>query len=157
MREQFGDLFSFPADWVCIPTNGQISQVTGRAVMGKGVAIQAQRRYPEIDSVLGLRLQTQGNHVHLLGSWGKKLVFSFPTKEDWRKGSPLDLLIQSCSELHEIFMISLSTPRIVLLPQIGCGVGGLLWEDVRGVIQEKDLLPESNFVFLQYSPTLEHC
>ena len=153
MRETIGDLFSFPGQWVCIPTNGKFYDTTGFAIMGAGVALYAKNRYPGVDQVLGLLLQTKGNHVHLLGIWGDKLIFSFPTKENYENGSPIDLVLKSCSELRAYFLKTSIKPRVVLLPQVGCGYGRLKWENIRERVSKE--LPEDNFVVLEHGPPLK--
>jgi len=152
MREGFGSIFDSDGEWVCIPTNGKIYDNNGYAVMGAGVALTARKRYPGIDRVLGFLLKTKGNHVHLLGCWEDRLVFSMPTKDHFKDGSPLDLVLQSCTELRALYFACHRQPRAVLLPHIGCGHGGLVWEEIRD--QVGAIMQESAFVFLSPGPTL---
>lgn len=48
MKEAQGDLWTLPAEFRCITTNGIWSKNTGEAVMGAGVALDAKRRYPDL-------------------------------------------------------------------------------------------------------------
>ena len=152
MLERVGDLFSYPGEWVGIPTNGKRYYNSGYAVMGAGVALSAKNRYPGIDRVLGFLLHTKGNHVHLLGCWDNRLVFNIPTKEHHQDGSPIELIVQSCTELRELYLDCDHKPRQVLLPRLGCGHGRLEWEDVRPAISK--VLLESAFILLEPGPTL---
>ena len=45
MKEVTGNIWDYPADIVCITTNGSTTR-NGSAVMGKGIALQAKERYP---------------------------------------------------------------------------------------------------------------
>ena len=60
-----GNLFDQPADAICLTTNGCV-KANGEAVMGRGCAHTAARRWPEIPGHLGTLLRTCGVHVHLL-------------------------------------------------------------------------------------------
>lgn len=62
-------------------------------------------------------------------------LIAFPTKKHWRDPSKLkyidkgmDGLIVACERLGI---------KTVAMPQIGCGLGGLEWEDVKNVIYKK--------------------
>lgn len=65
MLERHGDPFAQDADAVGITTNGAVDRL-GRAVMGRGCALQAAQRRPALPVVLGAALRARGNHVHLL-------------------------------------------------------------------------------------------
>jgi hypothetical protein len=62
MREITGNLWDYHDDgwWIAITTNGFIRR-DGTAVMGRGCAAQAAKRYPALPRRLGTRLQTDGN------------------------------------------------------------------------------------------------
>src|SRR5919205_1131805 len=107
MLERRGDLWILEADARCITTNGVTrASDDGPAVMGRGAAAEARKRYPGLDIRLGHLLQDHGNHVHMLmqeakvpmgsGAW---YLLSFPTKHHWRDRSDLDLIKRSCGEL----------------------------------------------------------
>lgn len=127
MKTVVGDLFTLRADALCVPTNGIVRR-DGRAVMGKGVALEAARRYPEIPYFLGT-LQHLGHHTGII-HWpvrpGDPAVVSFPTKHDWREPSSLALIQRSAWELVELAREQ--AWQIVTLPAVGCGCGGLDWE-----------------------------
>lgn len=125
------NIFDLPANnsAVCVTTNGIIKQ-NGYAVMGKGIALEADRRYG-LSKKLGKELQLHGNHVHFLGDFNNGpnrnvRILSFPTKNDWRNNSDLTLIRRSAYELiaacieHGI--------KQCYLPPAGCGCGGLDFE-----------------------------
>lgn len=130
------DIFKLPQDGegVCVTTNGMIKS-NGAAVMGAGIALQADRQF-RVSTTLGEFLRQYGNHVFQLGmhlspsgTWFHLLTF--PTKHDWRQNSDLSLIAQSCHELiHYCSYLGLSR---CYLPPVGCGCGKLDFH--------KDVLP----------------
>lgn len=66
MQEVTGDLFAVEgADAICITTNGFVKR-DGAAVMGRGCAGQALKRWRGMDLLLGRRIMKEGNRVELL-------------------------------------------------------------------------------------------
>lgn len=126
MKEMQGDLFQLLAP-ICIPTNGCLKK-NGAAVMGAGVAKQAKQRFKNIDKSLGFLIDLQGNHVHLIS--GVPPIFSFPTKDHWRDGGDLRLVVRSAYELSELIARMMHPFKNVYLPRVGCGLGGMNWENV---------------------------
>ena len=83
MKEVIGDIWDYhdQGHWIVITTNG-IVKSNGEAVMGKGIALQAKQRYPDLPKELGQSITFCGNTVRVLGRppfSGYRLV-SFPTK-----------------------------------------------------------------------------
>ena len=62
MKIVTGDIWKYPADVICIPTNGFIKR-NGAAVMGRGVAKQATQRFIGIEFTIGEHLKWNGNEV----------------------------------------------------------------------------------------------
>src|ERR1700686_795435 len=95
------NLWDVQADLYGITTNGVV-KADGRLVMGKGVALQAAQRYPGIEVELGKSVARMGNrlqmvfdnHLHPLCA----NLFSFPTKQDWRSKSDLELIEVSAQQ-----------------------------------------------------------
>lgn len=147
MREIRGDLFDQKTDAIVITTNGAVRK-DGAAVMGRGVALQATRRWSEIAWVLGGSLSLHGNHVALLGqptsgSTGYWVV-SFPVKHHWRQAADLELISRSVQEL--IALADKHGWRTVALPRPGCGNGGLDWEIVRPLLEHERVGLDARFV-----------
>jgi ribA/ribD-fused uncharacterized protein len=134
LKEVKGDIWTlWEKDYeaICITTNGVV-KADGTAVMGKGIALQAKERFSSIDKTLGTALKQRGNHVHCLCRKDGKYVLSFPTKNNWRDKSDIELIKQSCTELiKKMDEVGIKT---CILPRPGCGNGGLKWEEVKKVI-----------------------
>jgi hypothetical protein len=102
LKEVFGDLWTIEADARCITTNAMTNSM-GSAIMGKGIALAANNRYPDIAYKLGLALKMHGPQVEVvrIDETGAYLVV-FPTKIDWKDPSPLWLIERSAKELIQL-------------------------------------------------------
>lgn len=132
----------------CITTNGKIKS-NGCAVMGKGVALDADRRY-HVSGRLANYLRLYGNRCFDLGFYDKNgnerdesdtepgiiRLISFPTKEDWRNPSIPDLIHKSAIQLDRI-LTARDVKRCYMTPP-GCGCGGLVLDDVMPLLAPID-------------------
>jgi len=118
------------ADFICITTNGFINKV-GHCVMGRGCALEAKRKYPELPKLLGNLITHFGNRVFALPNG----IISFPVKHNWWEEADLDLIAESKHQLEEL--IDLREYK-VLLPRPGCGNGNLDWRDVKPIFRYVD-------------------
>lgn len=129
-----GNIWTYPANIFCIPTNG-FRKRDGSGVMGAGTAKQARDRYRllDLETILGRELRDKGNHVTYLMPW----LLTFPVKDRWSEPACLYLIKRSAEELRDI-----QDPNLVyVLPKPGCGNGQLKWEDVRPIIES--ILPDN--------------
>lgn len=144
MIEAYGNLWHWDADYRCITTNGYVKK-NGEAVMGRGCAREAAKKWPELPEILGDMLRSDGNHVHELGYGidrnGKYVscaweVLSFPVKHHWRDKASLELIERSAQELVEFVDGHDDDWDIdVVLPRPGCGNGQLAWEQVKPILE----------------------
>ena len=132
-REEQINLWDTPkGSWKCITTNGTIRR-DGALVMGKGNALEARERFPDVDLMLGRLTSLWNVHVFPIPEFG---LIGFPTKHNWYENADLGLIRTSCRELAELF--DLDTLRgVVYLPRPGVGNGGLSWEIVRPVVAKE--------------------
>lgn len=135
MKLVFGDVWGVAGSFsaICILTNGIIKN-NGELVMGKGLALEASQRFPQLPRVIGSFVKQYGNRVFNLGkdeSTGIRLI-SFPTKHDWKDASNLELIAQSCIQLVEL--VNKNNWELILLPRPGVGLGNLKWSDVEGIL-----------------------
>jgi len=137
-----GDLWQFheQGEWICITTNGFIKN-NGRAVMGRGCALQCKRRYPEAEVALGRFIQRNGNVVGQFMP-GRKIL-CFPTKHNWWEASDLELIRQSACQLAQYSV------ETCYLPKPGCSNGRLDWEEVQRVIAP---ILDGHFYVVEYDP-----
>lgn len=130
MKEIKGDLWQLPGfNKIFITTNGYVNK-QGKAVMGRGCALEAKTKMPGVERVLGKSIVKYGNHVLIFAIYEGKDILSFPVKHNWWEKADIELIKRSCTEL----MQRLDPWHKVLLPRPGCGNGHLNWENVKPVI-----------------------
>lgn len=137
MREIIGNLFDYagPGNVLIIPTNGNVSAY-GRAVMGKGVALQAKQRWPKLPVDLGKVLKRDGNRIAHFGyqsESGFERLITFPTKDNWPADSTLALIEKNTVALAN-YCVGVGRNLTFYLPHLGCGEGGLQWESVKPIL-----------------------
>lgn len=139
MREVKGDMWVYEGREnfiLLITTNGTIKK-DGTGVMGRGNALEAAIRYPDLPRLLGFSLSCRGNVVSLLQSG----LYSFPVKHHWREAADLDLIKASTKRLEKI---ARENPhKRYVLPRPGCGNGNLKWEQVKPIVAK---LPDNVLV-----------
>lgn len=128
MLEAFGNIWDFhnQGEWIGVTTN-QVIKSNGQAVMGKGIALEAANRFPELPSRLARCLKQGGNYPYIFPMY--KIV-TIPTKNHWRDKSDLNLIIKSCNNLN----FYTDEFNRLYIPRLGCGCGGLKWQTVKQAI-----------------------
>lgn len=127
--------------YIVIPTNGFVKN-NGKAVMGRGLALQAQIKFPEMSSELGTALKEQGNEICL---FYKYRLITLPVKRNWWERADLNLIKTKIKELRKILdygHCGIITP--IYIPKIGCGNGKLSWKDVKPILEKH--LDENRFI-----------
>ena len=132
MTELIGNLWLADADVRVITTNGTIKK-NGRCVMGRGCAAEAAAKWPNFPAMLGQHLQENGNVPGKFTTPDGNLVVSFPVKHHWFQVADIKLIRESAVYLRA--MAGTYGWHSVVMPRPGCGNGGLLWSDVRPVIE----------------------
>jgi len=146
MKEIKGDIWNVDADAICITTNGVVKK-NGECVMGRGIALEAANRYPNMPKKLGELIQKYGNSVHIIGNMIREsllkihgitaftYVLSFPVKHHFKDIADLDIIKQSCIDLKNLADI-MSWQKVVLVKP-GCGCGKRDWEtEVKPIVSE---------------------
>jgi O-acetyl-ADP-ribose deacetylase (regulator of RNase III) len=131
IEDASGDLFASGAEAL-------VNAVNTAGVMGKGLALAFKQRYP--DSFEAYRRAHAAGELAI----GKVLVVEragmprwilhVPTKRHWRGKSKLDDIRAGLVDLVE--QVRARAIASVAMPALGCGLGGLAWDDVRPMIVE---------------------
>lgn len=110
----------FDTDVFMITTNPIIRQ-DGAVVMGRGIALEAKTRYPQLPYDFGKSLQDLGNNfVDFIGRYEETPIWYFMVKNHWANDADLGIIATSVWTLREKF--KKSTKRIDLnFPGIGNG------------------------------------
>jgi O-acetyl-ADP-ribose deacetylase (regulator of RNase III) len=153
MKEIKGNIFDVKdADAICVTTNGVV-KANGELVMGKGIALEFAKRYPGLAAHFGKVVKYNGNRVFMfMTEPDQAQVVSFPTKNHWKDGSDIDLIIQSAKEL--VYLTTRYSWVKVVLPRPGCGLGGLDWEkEVKPAIE--NILDDRFYIITPFEPNSE--
>lgn len=124
------DIFSLPqnGEGVCVTTNG-IVKANGEAVMGAGIAKQANQLF-HVSWKLGKYIKEYGNRVFNMGQFSNGsqslTVITFPTKHHWKEDSDITLICKSCEELVAL-CDKFNITKCYMTPP-GCGCGNLNYE-----------------------------
>lgn len=127
IRELRGNLLADDADAV-------VNTVNTVGVMGKGIALQFKRAFPEMfrdyeRAAQAGELKIGQMHVWETGSLtGPRVIINFPTKRHWRARSRISDIDAGLVDLVRVVQ-DLGIHSIAL-PPLGCGNGGLDWADV---------------------------
>lgn len=127
------NIFELPqnGEAMCVTTNG-ITKADGTAVMGKGIALEADQIF-HLSNLLGKYLKQYGNRAFNLGRFQRPngavfTIFSFPTKHDWKENSDITLICKSAEQLMEM-CTKFGITKCYLTPP-GCGCGNLSYENL---------------------------
>jgi O-acetyl-ADP-ribose deacetylase (regulator of RNase III) len=117
-----------------------VNAVNCVGVMGRGIALQFQRAFPEnfrvYESACKRSEFRPGSMLVFETDLLKnpRYVINFPTKRHWRDKSRLtDIESGLVALVAEVKRLGI---RTIALPALGCGLGGLEWLDVRPRIEK---------------------
>jgi O-acetyl-ADP-ribose deacetylase (regulator of RNase III) len=143
-----GDLLKADADAL-------VNAVNTIGVMGKGIALQFKRAYPEMFRDYQRACKAGDVRIGKMHVWptglltGPRFIINFPTKQHWRDWSQLAWIDEGLSDLvsvmHELGIAS------VAVPPLGAGNGGLPWPLVKSHI-ETSLGPLNEVRVLVFEP-----
>lgn len=148
-----GDLFESPARVL-------VNTVNTRGVMGKGIALQFKRIYP--DMFKRYRDHCEHNRLTIgrlfLYKTPHKWVLNFPTKEHWRNPSRVEYIEKGLQKFVSIYdELGITS---IAFPALGCGNGELNYEEQVGPLMENYLGSLSIPIFVhlgeKYSGPPEH-
>jgi len=119
-----------------------INTVNTVGVMGKGIALQFKNFFPKNFKIykdacnrnaidIGKLLVTKDYNVNS----GEKIIINFPTKKDWKKSSEYSYIEKGLDDLLRI--IESDKITTLAMPALGAGNGGLIWENVKQIIEQK--------------------
>ena len=121
-----------------VNTEAIVNPVNCVGVMGKGLAKEFKHRYPRNFELYKVRCAAGRMHpgqmlvYHTCKIENPKLVINFPTKRHWREKSRLEDIEAGLSDLLNV--IQREHIHHIAIPALGCGLGGLRWDEVRRVI-----------------------
>ncbi|WP_096356782.1 type II toxin-antitoxin system antitoxin DNA ADP-ribosyl glycohydrolase DarG [Mucilaginibacter gotjawali] len=133
-----------------------VNTVNTVGVMGKGIALQFKNEFPEnykeYTEAVNRKEITVGKVqvVPVNGLNGVKYIVNFPTKAHWRYPSKIEWIKDGLKDLHK--QVKVLKIESIAVPPLGCGNGGLNWDDVKPIIVEA--LSDLDINVFVYEPSL---
>lgn len=128
-----GDLLAEDAE-------AHVNAINCVGVMGGGIALQFKNAYPDnfnaYENACKLGEVRPGRmFVFETGnSTSPRYIVNFPTKNHWRDPSRMEDIDAGLNDLKEV--VRNKGIKSIAMPALGCGFGGLDWDDVRPRIEE---------------------
>ena len=116
-----------------------VNTVNAVGVMGKGIALQFKKAFPENFTAyeaackkgqvrVGAMFITETGMLH-----GPRFIVNFPTKRHWKGKSRLEDIEAGLRALvQDVRRLGI---RSIAIPPLGCGLGGLPWPEVKTRIE----------------------
>lgn len=117
-----------------------VNTVNTMGVMGKGIALQFRKAFPV--NYTSYRKAFENNELEIgrvyvfeTGSmFNPKYIINFPTKKHWRHKSKLEYIDAGLKSLEN--EVRNRKIKSVAVPPLGCGLGGLKWDQVFPLMKE---------------------
>lgn len=121
-------------------TQAVVNTVNCVGVMGKGIALQFKQAFPE--NFQDYKRACDANkvrpgrvHVHTTSLMEyPKYIINFPTKRHWKGKSKIEDIERGLEDL--VLKVEQLKIESIAVPPLGCGNGGLVWNDVYARIEE---------------------
>jgi O-acetyl-ADP-ribose deacetylase (regulator of RNase III) len=120
-------------------TEAVVNTVNEVGVMGKGIALMFKEAFPanfdayeaacKLGEVRVGRMLVVQNHALT----GPKWIINFPTKKHWRQPTKLAWVHDGLKDLRRV--VQEKAIQSIAVPPLGCGNGGLAWNNVRAEIE----------------------
>ena len=131
IKEVTGNIFDADVEALVNPVNCV-------GVMGAGLAKQFKEKYPRYFQFYTACCKAEiiylGN-VHIYETEAKtshRYLISFPTKRHWKDVSEYPVIKEGLIDLCSV--ISAFRIASIAIPALGCGLGGLDWEEIKPLI-----------------------
>ena len=121
-----GNVFNGNNDVIVITTNGCIDS-KGELVMGRGAALEAKRRYPNLPRIAAQEIKKypyltmRGVYIYRFLTIPNTVFGLFQVKYDWREKADLVLIGQSALRLRNMAQVTPKVTYALNFPGIGNG------------------------------------
>lgn len=118
-------------------TEAVVNTVNTVGVMGKGIALAFKKAFPNNYKIYRKICEDKEFNIGdlLITNTGQlipKYIVNFPTKKHWRGKSKIEFVEIGMQEL--VKEINSKEIKSIAIPPLGCGNGGLNWNDVKPII-----------------------
>ncbi len=117
-----------------------VNTVNCVGIMGRGIALQFRKAFPENFKAYKSACDKKNLHpghmlVYDLNRFeNPRYVINFPSKRHWKGKSKIEDIDSGLKALAE--EVNQHNIRSIAIPPLGCGLGGLKWEQVKPMIQK---------------------
>ncbi len=133
-----------------------VNTVNTVGIMGKGIALQFKKAFPEMFGEYEAacdREEVEMGKMHIFdrgGLFNPRYIINFPTKKHWKGKSKIEHIQAGLRDLiNRVKGLHITS---IAVPPLGCGHGGLNWDEVRPLIVEAfEELPDVRVLI--YQPT----
>lgn len=121
------------------PAEALVNTVNTVGIMGKGIALQFKQAFPDNFAAYHAacrRNEVRPGHMFVVQTnqlVGPRLIINFPTKRHWKGKSRIEDIDSGLVDLARV--VREYDIRSIAIPPLGCGFGGLDWNDVRPRIE----------------------
>jgi O-acetyl-ADP-ribose deacetylase (regulator of RNase III) len=121
------------------PAEALVNTVNCVGVMGRGVALQFKTIYPQNFKAYAAackREEVQPGKMFIFQIsqlTNPKYIINFPTKRHWKGKSRIEDITSGLQDLVE--EVKTRSIQSIALPPLGCGLGGLDWQQVKPMIE----------------------
>lgn len=113
-----------------------VNTVNTRGVMGKGLALQFKKAFPDAFTSYDRACragEVRVGQMHVVErAVAPHLIINFPTKDHWRQPSKVSFITDGLADLVQV--VGGLKVRSIAVPPLGCGLGGLDWQEVKPLI-----------------------
>ena len=112
-----------------------VNPVNCRGVMGKGLAAQFKRRYPKMFAWYRSECRAGNVKIGRVSGWMEDgiTILNFPTKDLWGDPSEIEYITAGLQDFID-WAHTYGYPSAAF-PKLGCGLGGLEWDEVRPIME----------------------
>lgn len=121
-------------------TEALVNTVNCVGIMGRGIALQFKKAFPENFQAYEAackvgQVQPGKMFVYDLNRlYNPRFIINFPTKRHWRNNSRMEDIQAGLTDLIQV--VQRYHIQSIAIPPLGCGLGGLRWDDVKPLITE---------------------
>ena len=146
-----GDILSANVDAI-------VNTVNCVGVMGKGLALQFKKAYPDNYETYKLACEHKAIRTGKMFTFMRKsqsnpkYIINFPTKQHWRDPSKIEFIDDGLTDLVRV--VPYLSIKSIAIPPLGCGLGGLEWSIVLPKIKEA-MMSLNDVDILIYEPSVQ--
>lgn len=139
-------------------TDAIVNTVNCVGVMGKGLALQFKKAYPDNYETYKLACEHKAIRTGKMFTFMRKsqsnpkYIINFPTKQHWRDPSKIEFIDDGLIDLVRV--VPYLSIKSIAIPPLGCGLGGLEWSVVLPKIKEA-MMSLNDVDILIYEPSVQ--